>query len=283
MDAISIVWHRLIIACVSLGIAMLFMKETFRISNPRRLLSIVLIGCVVGLHWLTFYWSIQLSTASLGILCLSTTTIHVAWLEPLVMKSKFSWLEMLLSCSVVVAIYFIANDFSSDDLLALGIGLGSAFFAAMFAVFNAKFVEDDRPAAITFYEFSGAFVLLSVILLFQNDLNAALFTMTVSDFLWLLFLGTFCTSLAFLAVIKVLKILGAFTVSLSINLEPVYTIILAIFILEENKMLNANFYFGAFVILGVVVTNAMLKAPKIQKRLEKLRKNSRIGTDNQLM
>jgi drug/metabolite transporter (DMT)-like permease len=97
------------------------------------------------------------------------------------------------------------------------------------------------------------------VLLFQGNLTAELFKMTMSDFLWLLFLGIMCTSFAFLATIEVVKRLGAFTVSLSINLEPVYTILLAIAILHEDKMLGNHFYIGSAVIVVVVIANAVIK------------------------
>jgi drug/metabolite transporter (DMT)-like permease len=86
-----------------------------------------------------------------------------------------------------------------------------------------------------------------------------LFDMTLSDFLWLLFLGILCTSFAFLATIEVVKRLGAFTVSLSINLEPVYTILLAIVILNENEVLGTQFYIGSTLIVVVVIANALIK------------------------
>jgi drug/metabolite transporter (DMT)-like permease len=83
--------------------------------------------------------------------------------------------------------------------------------------------------------------------------------MGLSDILWLLFLGILCTSFAFLATIEVVKRLGAFTVSLSINLEPVYTILLAIVILNENELLGHQFYIGSVIIVMVVVANAIIK------------------------
>ena len=104
------------------------------------------------------------------------------------------------------------------------------------------------------------FLFLTSVLFVQNEVVVStLFSMTLSDFLWLLFLGLFCTSFAFLATIEVVKKLGAFTVSLSINLEPVYTIILAIFILKENELLSYKFYLGALIIILVVVLNGIIK------------------------
>lgn len=259
LDAYYIVWHRVLIAFIALGIALIFMKRSIRISSTKELIKIFGVGIIVVLHWMTFYKSIQLSTASLGILCLSTTTLHVTWLEPLVMKRRFSLIEFLLGLIVIYGIYFVSQDFNPKDFEALIYGLFSALFAALFSVFNARLAQDTPSSTITFYEMVIAFVFLSVVLMVQGDFTRELFVMDLSDFLWLLFLGILCTSFAFLATIEVVKRLGAFTVSLSINLEPVYTIVLAIFILKENELLGSQFYIGSVIIVLVVIANAIIK------------------------
>jgi len=259
LDAYYIVWHRVLIALVALGIALVFMRKSLKLPTFYSFLKIAGVGLFVVLHWMTFYKSIQLSTASLGILCLSTATLHVTWLEPIIMKRKFSWIEFLLGTLVIYGIYFVSSDFDANDKEALIYGLFSALFAALFSVFNAKLAQDTPSYQITFYEMVSALVFLTIVLLFQGNLTAELFKMTTSDFLWLLFLGIMCTSFAFLATIEVVKRLGAFTVSLSINLEPVYTILLAIAILNEDEMLGTNFYIGSAVIVVVVIANAIIK------------------------
>jgi drug/metabolite transporter (DMT)-like permease len=259
LDAFVIVWHRVLIAFVALGIGLVYLKKSFKINSTTNLWKVFGVGIIVALHWMTFYKSIQLSTASLGILCLSTTTIHVTWLEPLIMKRKFSWIEFGLGLLVIYGIYFVSSDFKADDFEALAYGLTSALCAALFSVFNARLAQDIPSSTITFYELLIGFIFMSVVLLFTGDLNENLFTMTMSDFLWLLFLGILCTSFAFLATIEVVKRLGAFTVSLSINLEPVYTILLAIVILNENELLGFQFYMGSAIIVIVVIANALIK------------------------
>jgi len=268
LDSVIIVWYRVFIAFITLFIALLIIKKPMKIPSKKRLFQVLLIGVVVGLHWLTFYKSIQLSTASLGILCLSTTTIHVSWLEPLVMKRPFSWVEMLLGVVVIFGIYIVSSNFSAQDYEALAYGLTSAVLAAVFAVFNAKFAEETTPSIITLYEMASAFIFISVILFFQERLTVDVFVMTWSDLLWLIFLGAICTSFAFLATISVIKKLGTFTVSLSINLEPVYTIVLAVIILNEDKLLNSDFYYGAAIIIVVVIANAILKSITKKKKLK---------------
>jgi drug/metabolite transporter (DMT)-like permease len=259
LEAFIIVWYRVIIAFIALGVGMLVLKRPFRVKDRSELIKIGLVGVLVGLHWLTFYKSIQLSTASLGILCLSTTTLHVSWIEPIIMRRRVSWFEVILGLVVVYGIYFVSTDFKDSEYEALAYGLCSALFAAGFAVFNTKLSEKNTPAQISLYEMLSASLFISIILLFQGRIDYSILKMTTSDFWWLLFLGVLCTSVAFLAIIEIMKKLGAFTVSLSINLEPVYTLFLAVFILKENKFLGFDFYVGSLIIVFVVVVNAVRK------------------------
>jgi drug/metabolite transporter (DMT)-like permease len=259
LEALHIVWWRVIIAFFGLWIALFFLKKELRVKSKKRLIQIALVGIFVSLHWITFYKAIQLSTASLGILCLSTATLHVVWLEPLVMKRKFSWLEFILGLIVVYGIYFVSSDFKANEYLALAYGLTSALCAALFSVFNAKLAQDTPSYQITFYEMLVGILFLSILLVLDGRLTVEVFDMRISDLLWLLFLGLVCTSFAFLVTIEIVKRLGAFTVSLSINLEPVYTILLAIVILNENEILGIDFYVGSLVIIAVVILNPILK------------------------
>ena len=270
LDAFIIVWHRVLIAFIALGLFLLFTKKSILISNWQSGLKLIGVGIIVTLHRITFYKSIQLSTASLGILCLSTTTLHVTWIEPFVMKRPFQVSEFLLGFIVIFGIYFVSSDFQPHEHEALGYGLISALCAALFSVFNAKLAQEIPTPTITLYEMGTGFIFLSIILLFQGRLTSDLFIMTTSDFLWLLFLGILCTSFAFLITIEIVKVLGAFTVSLSINLEPIYTILLAIFILQEHTLLNNRFYIGATLIILVVIANGWMKNYQRRSKLKNL-------------
>lgn len=268
LNSLQIVWWRVVIASSALGVYLLVRRKSFRIVDRKNAMAIALVGLLVGGHWVTFYMSIQLSTASLGILCLSTTTLHVTWLEPWIMKRRFLWSEFVFGCLVILALVYIAEDYDSSAYVAMGYGFLSAFLAAAFSVGNAKLVEKTPSTLLSFYELSIAIVLVSLLLLFNNQLDASLFEMTSSDLSWLLFLGLVCTSFAFLVVIDLVKRLGTFTVSLSINLEPVYTILLAIVILNENELLSTKFYIGSGLIVCVVIANTFVKS-RINKKKKK--------------
>lgn len=269
LEALYIVWYRVGIAAFVIMVYLLVMRSP--LSIPRRYwFRLAFIGLVVAAHWVTFYTSIQWSTASLGILCLSTTTLHVAWLEPLIMKKRFSWIEFSLGLVVVGGIYFVSGDFSTQEYWAVAMGLISAFLAGFFAVNNAKFVEEIQSTHISMYELAMGFVGLSIYMALTGKFDPSMFVMNASDIFWLLFLAVVCTSFAFLVTIDIVKKLGAFTVSLSINLEPVYTIVLAIFILKEHEQLGSNFYIGSILIILVVIANGVIKNQQKKKIVRSL-------------
>jgi drug/metabolite transporter (DMT)-like permease len=259
LSPVVLVWYRVIIASIGLSLFLPLLKVPYRLSNPKDLWKLIGVGVITCLHWIFFFKAIALSTASLGILCLSTTTLHVTWLEPIVMKRKFSWIEFLLGLIVIYGIYFVSSDFKGDEYVALAYGLTAALLAALFSVFNAKLAQTVPSPQITFYEMLTGIVFLTVVLLVNGQMTNEYLQMTTSDFWWLIFLGLVCTSLAFVLMIDVVKRLGAFTVSLSINLEPVYTILLAIILLNENELVGPKFYVGSLLIIVVVIFNSIIK------------------------
>lgn len=260
-ESFIIVWYRVLIASLGLLTYLWITKTSFTVKRTH-ILPMVLIGIVVALHWITFYYAIQISTASLGILCLATTTVHVVWLEPLIMKTVFQWKKLFFSLMVVAGVAFIARDFKGDVLLATGIGLLSALLAGIFSVSNAKLSQTIPAPILSFYELTTGWVGISLYLLFTHA-PKALFYLTLNDLLWLLFLGLVCTSFAFIVAINLVKKLGAYTVSLTINLEPIYTMILAVVLLNEHKILSIEFYVSAFLIVGALLLNAWLsRTPK---------------------
>lgn len=259
LNSRQIVWWRVVIAFIGLGAFLVAKGHSLKVNNRKLMLAILGTGVLVGAHWVTFYLSIQMSTVSLGILCLSTTTLHVTWLEPILMKRRFLWIEFVFGLIIIGTLALIAKDYDTSAYVAMGFGFLSAFLAAAFSVANAKLVDYTNSSTLTFYEMLMGIVFVSFLLMGFGEFNATLFDMSWSDFGWLLFLGLVCTSFAFLVIIDLVKRLGAFTVSLSINLEPVYTILLAIVILQENEVLSYKFYLGTAAIVLVVIANAVVK------------------------
>jgi drug/metabolite transporter (DMT)-like permease len=259
LDAFTLVWARILIAIVSLGIVLIFLKYPMKIERNGAKSWVFFGGIFVALHWITFYYAIQLSTASLAILCLSTATVHVTWLEPLLFQTKFSFPQLGIALLIVVGIGLVSQDLDFKELEALIFGLISALFAALFSVINAKVSLEVKTPVLAFYEFCIGFLLVSCMIPILSHFDLRLFYLPGDELAWLLFLGLGCTTFAFLMTIEIVKVIGVFTVSLSINLEPVYTILLAAYMLEEGKYLNKSFYIGTVVILFAVTINALYK------------------------
>lgn len=268
-DAFTLVWYRVLIAGLSLWILLFFLRRDRRIQNKRDRWRTICVGVIVALHWLTFYLSIKYSTASLTIICLATTTVHVAWLEPLVMKRRFLWSELIIGLVIIGGIYLIANQGTQENLfIGISLGLVAALLAAFFSVFNQKLVQTVSASKITLYEMFSATIIMTVFLAFTDRISVAALTLSINDILLLLFLGIICTSVAFLITVEIQKLLGAFTVTLSINMEPIYTLGLAALILNEHRELSLSFYLGASVIVLAVFGNAFLKRYQ-SRRLKK--------------
>lgn len=258
--AFVLVWYRVLIAFISLLIFLLILKREWRILNKKEVYRTLGVGVLVALHWLTFYLSIKLSTASLAIICLATTTIHVAWLEPIVMKRRALKSEFIISVIIIGGIILITNQGSQEGLaLGMTFGLIAAILAALFSVFNAKLIQTVSASRITLYEMFSATITMTIFLFFSGDLTPESLAISANDFYLLLFLGVICTSIAFLITVEIQKLLGAFTVTLSINMEPVYTLGLAALLLNEHEKISPSFYIGAAVIVLAVFGNAVLK------------------------
>ena len=84
-------------------------------------------------------------------------------------------------------------------------------------------------------------------------------TLKNNDFLWLLILGTICTAYAFVVSVDVMKHLSPYSLMLSINMEPIYGILLASLFLNESKNMSYQFYVGFSFIFLAVILNGILK------------------------
>lgn len=266
-NAFVLVWFRVVIAFVSLLIFLIILKRKLIITSKSNALKTIGVGILVALHWVTFYLSIKESTASLAIICLATTTIHVSWIEPLIMKRKFLWSELVLGIIIIGGILLItSNTTGEQNMIGIAFGLLSALLAALFSVFNARLIQDVSASKITLYEMFSASIVMSLFLIFSPTFTLQDLIISSNDFYLLLFLGIICTSVAFLITVEITKFLGAFAVTLSINMEPIYTLGLAAWFLGEHQELSVWFYIGASIIVGAVFGNAFLKYQQ-RKRL----------------
>lgn len=248
-----LVWYRMLLASLLFLFILGITRKLQRVSWQEGL-RISGVGLLLGIHWIFFYGSIKASNISIGVVCFSLVSFFTAILEPLINRRRFVLKELFFSCITLCGILLI---FSFDTRYRMGIFLGviSSALAALFTITNKRVGSRHSSGTMLLYELAGGFLFITCLLPFYLYLfPAETIIPTFSDFLYLLVFASFCTIGVYLLQIQALQKISAFTVNLSYNLEPVYSIILAMLFFGEAKALNFSFYAGmGLIILSVVL------------------------------
>lgn len=262
-----LVWYRVLLTSVFLIIFLAIIGKLEKVSL-RDFLRIGKVGAVLALHWVFFYGSIKASNVSIGVICFSLIGFFTAILEPLILHRKFSGRELAYSLITLLGVMLV---FSLDTRYRVGITLGiiSAALASLFTIMTKRIGNDYAPRTILLYEMIGGFLLISAILPFYLKIFPVESMLpTKLDIIWLLLFVIFCTIGLQLLQIAVLKKISAFTVNLSYNLEPIYSIILAMLFFGEAKELNFSFYIGVFLIVLSVLLQTWDSTKKPKRQIE---------------
>lgn len=263
LPALVMVWWRIFITCLAILVYGNMFSRLKNIPRPVKL-RLLGIGLIVATHWLAFFGSVKLANASVALVMFSTTSFQSALLEPLLTRKPIKWYEVGLGIVIIPAMVFVVNGLPSSMTLGVCVGLLSAFLAVIFSILNKKMIETADPLSMTFLNLSGGWLWLSLIMPFYFMMDSqAKFIPTGLDWVYLLVLALVCTNLGYILGIRALRHLSAFTANLTLNMEPVYGIIMALLILKENKQLNTSFYIGASII-----TIAVLSYPFLKKKYE---------------
>ena len=247
-----LVWYRVLFSAAALFLISWINGKNIRVSK-KELLKLISVGAVIAMHWVFFYGSIKYANVSIGLVCFSAVGFFTALLNPLFTTHRIDLVEVALGLLVMCGIYLI---FHFDGQYRTGIILGtiSSLLAALFTILNKKLLESHDPTTLTTYELAGGWLVLTFILPFYLFLFPPDHIIpTIPDFLWLLCLSILCTVVAVTLSMRALKKISSFTVNLSYNLEPVYGILLAFAVYNENKFLGAGFYLGFAIIFFSVV------------------------------
>lgn len=258
-----LVWWRMLITAIILWIYFFFSKQIQKV-NTKDFLKIAMIGTLLSIHWLLFYGSIKYANVSIALTCLATTGLLSAIIEPLFFRRRISITEILLgmfALAGIIIIYFTNLQFSAGIYM----GLLSALLLVIVSVLNKKIVSGYTPQVITLYQLTGGFFGLTILMPLYNFLLQSNMQLPQSwDWLWLFILAACCTVLTFILYIGALKKVSAFTVNLTLTLEPVYGIILAFMMFHENKYLSNYFYIG-FALILIAVWLQMRRIVKQQR------------------
>lgn len=260
-----IVWYRLLFTAVTMWLLFGLQKKISRLPTAD-ILKITGVGFIAAMHWVTFYGSIKYSNVSVALVCFSAIGFFTAIFEPIILKRRVRWTELLLGLITISGIYIIFR-FDTQYKTGITIGMISAVLASLFPIYNRQFLQRMNVETMLTWQQTGGFIVLSALLPFYLDrFPTDHFLPTLPDLGWLLVLAWFCSVWAFQLSGNALKRLSAFTVNLTYNLEPVYGILLAFVIYKENELLSKWFYIG-FAVIAVALIAHIFILVKEERRL----------------
>ncbi len=250
LAALPLVWWRVALCCVALW--WFLPKAQLRAFSRRTIVRMLIIGALVGLHWLCFYGAIKLSNASVAVASMAVASFFSSLLEPLLLRQRMRWYEVGLGLFVIPGMVLIIGHLDWTMRYGFMVGLLAAFLAALFSVLNKRLIDAEAPPALpmSFVELFGGLLICSVALSSVALSGAELSLRPLPwDWLWMLLLAWGCTLLPYYLTLMAMRHLSAFAANLVVNLEPVYGVILAGIIFGEHRQMPPGFYVGVAIIL----------------------------------
>ncbi|MCW3804627.1 DMT family transporter [Plebeiibacterium marinum] len=264
MNALQMVWYRMLFA--ALGLLVYLKWKKINISIPKAdTIKLIGIGLVVALHWITFFGAIKISNISVTLGIMASGTLFASILEPLFFRLRVNWIEFLIGTFIVFGLYLIFS-YELSYINGILVALIASLLATLFTILNKSFTNKFSPSIISFYEMTGGFIGITLYLIVSQQLNRELLSPSYMDLFYVIILGIVCTAFAFAVSVDVMKELSAYTVILSVNMEPIYGILLAYFIFGESEHMSGGFYLGTIVILLSVFIYPIIKAKTRNKK-----------------
>ena len=257
LEAIHLVWWRMLIAFAGLAIFLAVKKELFKIKK-RDFLNILGIGVIVTLHWLCFFQSIKVSNVSIAVVCLATSSLFAALIEPLFFKRKISLHEIIMGVIVIIALAYILG---TDKTFLSGYiyGILAAFLGTLFTLFNAKYIKKIGAAKITMIEMLAGVLIISSIFIINQDFSVFNTKIGTNDLIYLIILGIICTAMVFVWMTEIVRYITPYSLIMAINLEPIYSILFALIIFGDSELMNTSFYIGSSVIISIIFLESYIK------------------------
>lgn len=271
LDAPVLVWYRMLLTAVFMAAIVTWRKLWVPVTGPHKR-TLTSVGILMALHWVAFYASIKLSNISIALVCLSTASIFTPLADPIINKGKIDMKEMMLGSLAIAGVYLIYHfqQFYGWGILA---GIVAAMLSSIFTVLNKQVAHLYPSRTMVFYEMTTGFIFITLLMpllyyfspgtSFIPQVGGSASPWWQNDWIWLIILSLCCTVWAQSLALNALKKLSPFTATLSVNLEPVYGILLAflffnenseIIFLKETGKLNAGFLGGmALILLSVVL------------------------------
>ena len=257
LNTIELVWYRMLIAFITLFTFLAFKKELTKIKK-KDFFGLLFVGSLVAVHWFFFFESIKVSNVSVAVVCLSTASFFSAMIEPIFLKRKPKLYEYTLGIVVFVTL-FLMLEAETKYTMGYIYGIIASFLGTLFTLYNAKYINRLEASKITMVEMLAGVVIFSILMLINKEIGISNLKININDFVYLFLLGTICTAAVFVWMVEIMKYISPYSLIMAINLEPIYSIVLALIIFSESEHMNLSFYIGASVIILVVFLESYLK------------------------
>lgn len=269
LDAWQLVWWRMCLIVPAMFAILLYQNKSIKILPPKRyMIKMFIIGSLIAFHWICFYGAIKASNISVTMAAFSSATLFTSLVEPFFYKRKIRMYELLLGVLVMIGISIIFS-VSLKYQAGLLLGLLAAVLSSVFSVMNSLLVKEKISSVqISAFELLFGWLVLSIYLLISGYFDKDFFEVDRHNWTGLLLLSYVCTTIPFIVAIDLTKHISPYTINLTVNLESIYGIILAILIYKENKDLNWNFYIGLLFILASIFLNGYIKYTQRKKELQ---------------
>ncbi len=270
IPTVELVFFRTLLSSLLLFAVIRISQISFRVTNRKDSFRIIFVGILFAAHWILFFLSARVSTASICLAGMATTSLWTSFIEPVYFKRKVRLFEVILSVLALLGMVIIFR-VELDYVLGLILALGSALCSALFTVINSTVTKRNDHFVITFYEMGIATVVVALSFpYYQLYITGQPLQMTpsLSDWFYIFVLAGVCTVFAYSYSIKLMKRLSAFSINLTVNLEPIYGILLALIILGDSEKMSPGFYLGAALIMVSVLTYPVINRRYKQKELE---------------
>ncbi|RTY74783.1 DMT family transporter [Flavobacterium sp. GSP27] len=275
ITADALVWYRMFFAGIFLALFLVYKKKSFRIPL-KSFFKLIFVGLLIALHWILFFKAIHVSNVSITLSVFSLGAFFASLLEPLFYGRKVLWYEVFFGLIIIAGLGLIMK-VEINYLDGMLYALASIILGVLFTLMNGKLIADHDPSVISFYEFLAGVGFISIYFVFEQKFTADFFVLTANNWILILILASVCTAYAFTASVKIMQKLTPYTVMLTTNLEPVYGIVLAYFILGGKEKMSFEFYIGALIIVITVILNGVIKhyqKNKIKKESPALEKQT---------
>lgn len=247
ISSFAIVWGRTTFATIAILAYLLLRREWRPFTNRTDILSAFLQGSILALHWVTFFYSIQISSVAVGLLGYSTFPIFVLCLERVIYRTRLASNDLLSIVIVLAGVLFILPNFDLAGSSVRGVlwGTFSGFSFALLSLMNRRLSPRYPAAQLSLVQNFVAALLLTPFVFSE------VYRVSAHDWVFLLGMGICCTALAHSLFINSLKRIRVFTASIVASLEPVYGIAAAFVLLGEVPAWRE--VCGGLIILGAAI------------------------------